>query len=719
MGAGLIVEICHVIIALSTQIYLSSVAYCLYLVATEWLGYYLLLFSLDYIGEPDHPLLKKNIMISLIMLDSASLVLNMFTGHLFTLKKCIEGGDFFWYVMELKPAFFTHLTWAYIIILMSVFCMVYKTFLSAAIYRKKFFFMLVVMTAVGFFDGCYIFYGWEFNLSVPLYTVVAAVLYYFCIRYIPKGLINNTMGLVVDKSVYGIVIEEDDGRRIFSNASAKNFLAKTPELNMIIENWRISNQYEKMDVRQIHNYLDTEDGERIYYDMKFNRITDKEGNYIGNLYMLKDETKDVIKREQERYNTMHDPLTGLYRKDYFYIRVKEELEAFPDKDYLLLGIDIYRFRLINKLFGQEAGDEVLRFVASLFKEYAIKGYVYGYLGADRFALLMPAERFSMNMFNKERVNEIKLAKEYAYNIRFYAGIYRINDKNVNPQVMCDNAFAAIQTIKGSRDRVVAFYDETVTEDMLQAQNIETEIYDAIETGQIGLIVEPQTDSAGDIKGGEISACWMHPEKGLITESGFVPVLEEKGLTYRLDRYVWEKACVYLRRWIDMGRDDLFLALKISTKDLYMMDSFEVITELCEKYEIPSKNIKVTISEDSVMTEVDRQADVIKRFQGYGIDVAMSDFGTGESSLRLLKYATLNVLKLDIGFLGNADDERARSILTAMIQMSKELGITVACKGVETYDQMKFLKRVGCDIFSGNFFSKSMEIARFEDMYLNE
>lgn len=719
VGSGVIVEICHVVIMLSAQIHISAVAYCVYLAATEWMGYYLLLFSLEYIGEANHDFFKKPMAIGLILADNISLAVNIFTGHYFTLKQFSEETGHFWYVMDLNPAFFIHLTWAYALISMSIACMVYKSFLSSSIYRKKFLFMLIILGFVGFFDSCYVFYGWPCNLSVPLYSVVGFVVYYFSIRYVPKGLINDTLGLVIDRSLYGVVIEEDDGRRIYTNATAKKYLSVTPELNTVMNSWRNSNRSEKLAFKEVHNYFEDDEGKKVYYNLRFNRITDKEGKYIGDLYVLTDETKVVAKRDEERYISMHDPLTGLYRKDYFFIKVKEELAAFPDKNYFLVMLDINNFKLINDLFGYEKGNDILKHVADKLKDITVTGDVYGYLGDDHFAILLPAERFSMDMFANMSINDLLITREYAYNVRLYTGIYRVTDRTLEPHVMCDRAYMAIQTLKGTYDRQLVFYDENIRENILQEQRIVSEIDVALETGQIELFVQPQTDSSGEVLGGEILVQWMHPEKGLIMPSGFVPVLEEKGLIHKLDKYVWENACMYLKRWKELGREDLYLSVNISPKDLYMFDIYKVFTELVEKYGISPKNLNLELTESAIMLDVKRQVELIKKLQSYGFVVELDDFGSGYSSLNMLKDISVDTLKIDMEFLNGSDGERGREIIRAIIEMAKHLGITVVCEGVETYDQMKFLKRVGCDIFQGYFFSRSMDIARFEDMYLKE
>ncbi|MCR5469105.1 MAG: EAL domain-containing protein [Lachnospiraceae bacterium] len=719
MNVGLIVEICHVVIMLTTQVYLSSFAYWLYLVATEWMGYYLVLFSLEYIGEANHPWFKKQVVIGLIMADTVSLGVNIVTEHLYSLVRYSDDGFHFWYVMDITSAFFTHLFWTYFIITLSIICMGYKALKTSAIYRKKYFFMLVVLSLVGIFDSLFIFFHWPCNFSVPMYTMVAGVLYYFAIRFIPKGLINETLGLVIDKYTDGVVIEEDDGRRIYTNAAAKRFLSMTPELNGVMENWRVTNQHEKLAFKEIHNYYELAGNEKVYYNLRFNRITDKEGKYIGDIYMIMDETETILKRERERYESMHDALTTLYRKEYFYIKVREELAAFPDKEYMMVVFDIDRLKMINDLFGYDTGDRVLRHFGDMMRHKANVGEVYGYLGDDHFAWLIPTNRFSMKLFNSLEVEAITLQEGYSYGVRFYAGIYRISDRTLEPNVMCDRATMAISTIKGNYERNIAFYDENLRENMLQEQSIVDEIDIAMESGQIELFVQPQTNSSGEVMGGEVLVQWRHPEKGVIPAVGFVPILEEKNLIYKLDCFVWEKACIYLRRWIDKGRDDMYLSVNISPKDLYMMNIYEVFTDLVEKYDIPPQRLNLEITESAIMLDVERQVELISRLQDYGFSVEMDDFGSGYSSLNTLKDITVDTLKIDMGFLDAKEGERGRIIVAAITEMAKDLGMKVICEGVETYEQMKFLKKVGCDVFQGYFFSKSMEITKFEDMYIND
>ena len=392
-------------------------------------------------------------------------------------------------------------------------------------------------------------------------------------------------------------------------------------------------------------------------------------------------------------------------------------EAEPNT-YCMVCSDIKNFKLVNDIFGINVGDEVLMNIADTLKRLAGPGSVYGRISGDRFAICMPRARFKPEVFT----NEIRRIGEQSgtstYRICMHVGVYDIVDKDIAVSVMCDRAYMAIKTIKNSLTDTVAYYDDGLRESSVSEQKVTGEFGTAIEGGQFCFYIQPQVSVKGKILGGEALVRWIHPERGLVPPGEFIGILENTGLICRLDMHTWELACQKLREWKDRGLTDYHISVNISPKDFYFADIYKVFTSLVEKYEIGPRNLRLEITESAIMSDFDKQLVLIQRLQEYGFMVEMDDFGSGYSSLNMLKDMPVNTLKVDMGFLRQTDhQERSRTILKMIISLSKQLGMEVVTEGVETKEQVDFLTEIGCDIFQGYYFAKPMPVNEFEKKYL--
>lgn len=199
---------------------------------------------------------------------------------------------------------------------------------------------------------------------------------------------------------------------------------------------------------------------------------------------------------------------------------------------------------------------------------------------------------------------------------------------------------------------------------------------------------------------------------------FIGVFEKSGLIAKLDQHMWELACKQLAAWQARGRDDFYISVNISPKDFYFCDVFETLEGLVEKYHVPKRNLKLEITETAVLANLRSQKDYVERLRKAGFIVEMDDFGSGYSSLNMLKDIRVDVLKIDMAFLGQTEDHaRARVILETIVGLSKQLGLPVIVEGVETATQLEFLRKIGCDMFQGYYFAKPMEVSSFEEKYV--
>ena len=199
---------------------------------------------------------------------------------------------------------------------------------------------------------------------------------------------------------------------------------------------------------------------------------------------------------------------------------------------------------------------------------------------------------------------------------------------------------------------------------------------------------------------------------------FIPVFEKNGMIVKLDQYMWEAACKQLRKWKDEGKKDMYISVNISPKDFYFMDVKQVLTDLVKKYNIEPQKLKLEITETAIMTNIDNPVEILDGLRKEGFIIEMDDFGSGYSSLNMLKDIYVDILKIDMAFLRKSnDEERGRKILKTMIQLAKDLEMPTITEGVETLEQVEFLKAMGCKMFQGYYFAKPMDVATFEEKYM--
>ncbi|MCH5333846.1 MAG: EAL domain-containing protein, partial [Agathobacter sp.] len=193
--------------------------------------------------------------------------------------------------------------------------------------------------------------------------------------------------------------------------------------------------------------------------------------------------------------------------------------------------------------------------------------------------------------------------------------------------------------------------------------------------------------------------------------------ERTGLICRLDMYIWELACQKLCEWRDRGLSQFYISVNISTKDFYFTDIYKTFTNLADKYNINPRSLHLEITESAIINDLKKQLVLIQRLQEFGFVVEMDDFGSGYSSLNMLKDIPVNTLKIDMEFLRDTvHRDRSRKILKMIISLSKQLGMKVITEGVETAEQVDFLTEFGCDIFQGYYFAKPMPVDEFEKKY---
>jgi EAL domain-containing protein (putative c-di-GMP-specific phosphodiesterase class I) len=222
---------------------------------------------------------------------------------------------------------------------------------------------------------------------------------------------------------------------------------------------------------------------------------------------------------------------------------------------------------------------------------------------------------------------------------------------------------------------------------------------------------------GVVTGAEALVRWEHPLRGLLNPVDFLPIFEKNYRIIDIDKYVWELACRQLRKWNDEGIHDLYISVNISPRDFECIDVYETLTSLVDKYGIDAEQLRIEITETTIMQNPEKQIELIGKLRLAKFYVEMDDFGSGYSSLGMLKDMHLDAIKLDMRFLSRGvDEERGRKVVKLTVKLIKELGMTAIAEGVETQEEVDYLKKIGCDVFQGFHFSRPISVEEFERRY---
>ena len=276
---------------------------------------------------------------------------------------------------------------------------------------------------------------------------------------------------------------------------------------------------------------------------------------------------------------------------------------------------------------------------------------------------------------------------------------------------------ASETIKNEYKSNIAYYTERLFESSIEERRIIGEFERAISNNEFEMYLQPQVDSSGNLYGAEALVRWQHPERGLLSPAIFIDVLEKTGFIYKLDRYMWDKAAKKLGEWKKEGKDQYHISVNISTKDFYLVDVYETFVGLVDKYDIDPVNLNIEITETTLMSDFDKNMGIIRLLQNYGFNIEIDDFGSGYSSLNMLKDISADVLKIDMGFLRASENEaKGLDILESIITLAGKLGMKVITEGVETKKQLYMLVEMGCDMYQGYYFSKPIPVDEFEKKY---
>ena len=421
----------------------------------------------------------------------------------------------------------------------------------------------------------------------------------------------------------------------------------------------------------------------------------------------------IQKREYEllQKKVQLDEVTGLYNRSYFYEMARELIKE-TDEEMCIITMDISNFKIVNELYGMNVGDRLLKEIGQqvqkLDKEHHM---IPSRFMADHYYMCMPKSEFEQIEFPKSFHTFLE-----DMDIRVVYGVFLVEDHKEMPiNVMCDRAFLAAHDKNYKYVEYIHFYNDSEHQQMLVEQEIENEMEKAVEERQFYIVIQPKFDpSTRKIVGGETLVRWQHPQKGIISPGVFIPVFERDGFIIQLDYFVWEETCRFQAEMKQKGIPTVPISINVSRAHFYGSELQHKLRELIEKYGLETKDIELEITESICGEDSENIYDTIRELQKEGYKIAMDDFGSGYSSLNMLKEMPLDIIKMDLKFL-DGEENKGRLILKALIEMAQTIGLKVVVEGVEIFSQVEFLSQFKDCYLQGYYFSRPVVTEAFEEM----
>lgn len=731
IASALIITFAHIFIINTENEKVASICYTVFFIFIDILIYSVFDFSKKYTKFKVQLKWLNKFTEALVGLDCINSFLNIFFQHSFELKKVLvpaflndNAKEIF--KISMKWPYQVHLGLCYLILAMLLVVIVIRIITTPKLYRFMHTNILLAVSLNIFGDYFYVFLGAPIDFSIIFTAASVILLCIFTIWLTPEKLLQTQLQAVVSNMHDSVILYDMNGELVYKNSSMIKF-----EDEFFSDKFKLSYLFKEIpsnpaikDLKDLPEFnFDKElqkNGQNFTFNISVKVLKDESNKFLGAFFIIHDKTQATIKLNREKFLATHDKLTNLLNRDGFFEKVQEILTENPQEKYLMICSDIDNFKLVNDLFGRLAGDSFLMKIADAIRKYTKPEQIYARLESDRFAIFTKKSDFEEKLLtqNSEEISSIMQTLHYPVN--FHIGVYEIEDASMSPSLMCDRAFMALKTIKGNLQLKIAYYNTEIRKTMIHEQQLIGEFPIALENKQFEMYLQPQVKNDGNVYGAEALVRWNHPQNSIMPPDNFIPILESKGLITNLDKFIWESAAQKLKEWKNSGINDMYISVNISPKDFLYVDIYQTFVDLIKKYDISPKNLKLEITESAVLMNLETQLVLINKLRAYGFQIEMDDFGSGYSSLNMLKDIPFDVLKIDMAFLqATKNQERSIQILHSIIKLSKRLNMPVITEGVETKEQVDFLKDMGTDYYQGFYFARPMPVKDFESKYIRK
>lgn len=426
-------------------------------------------------------------------------------------------------------------------------------------------------------------------------------------------------------------------------------------------------------------------------------------------------------QEALRHQAYHDSLTGLPNRTFFREQLIQVLAELPGQAHsaAVMFLDIDRFKNVNDSLGHILGDQLLQMLGERLSAYLDAGDLLARPGGDEFIVLMSEVRSLGGVLRKAEAilalfDQPIIVGDYELYLTTSIGVSIYPDGGVDADTLIRNADTAMYFAKERGNRLHV-YTEDMNGKLLDRLSLEIDLRKAIVRGELVLHYQPKVETrSGKVVGMEALVRWNHPDKGVISPINFIPLAEDTGLIVPLGEWVLAEACRQIKAWEAKGFAPIPVSVNLSSRQFQKKDLVRRIWDIISEYQLDPAYLELELTESCIMQTPELSNHTLHQLKKTGLCIALDDFGTGYSSLSYLRSFPLDVLKIDKGFVKDVTSNKDNAaIITAIITLAHSLGLKVICEGVETKEQLDFLKDRKCDEIQGFYYSKPVPPEDFE------
>lgn len=415
-----------------------------------------------------------------------------------------------------------------------------------------------------------------------------------------------------------------------------------------------------------------------------------------------------------------DELTGALSSAAFQMKCRVLMNDKTVGKLTVVAVNVKEFKLFNERFGSEVGDQLLRHMVQVFGRNIKEGELVSRSEGDNFFLCLMEEDMGAIKERMDRmVKEIRAFTaqlETPYHIVILWGGYLVENPEMDMNLIQDRAKTACQNAEGKTAAVDFFYSSDITARLMRENELNGLFDDSLRNRDFQLYLQPKMETqTGRLAGAEALVRWVHPKQGMIYPSEFVPLFERNGNILQLDFYMFERVCTLIRSWIEAGRAPVPVSVNISRRHFREDGLVETLSAMARQYQIPDGLIEIEVTEDIFFDDnrIERVKQCIERMHEAGFLCSLDDFGAGYSALGLLKEFDVDAIKLDRKFFLDIGQEKAQQVAICLMELAQKLGMKTVAEGIETQEQLEFLKRIRCDLIQGYIFSRPLSVPDFE------